>query len=282
MDELWTMSGAATLHGTPCLIEGVAAGRARRAAELNLRSALSNDGIIIERVDHMGGIDDAPYDLFAMLATNAPDACYELSFRDVGQSRFDDALRLVDPTPFDQTGGRTASETLLDLLFDQGDDPRFPYNCFAILDGGRVRNIAERLGGSGLAHRCLFKDTAADKFGDSGPWILRLDRENKFARDLFSASDDDPLQTGLWGEGAGILIRSQVSLQGLWQHFRKFTLITDEATGKRYFFRFYAPETLRTIIAGMSEEKLTELGAGCSLICGSDRTHGLTLFMRGP
>lgn len=118
------------------------------------------------------------------------------------------------------------------------DDPAKvpPLRTYAILDAAKVQGLPEMLEASGLEHRCLFKGEALDELGDVAPWIVQLDEESSFTRNLFTEGTA-PWQ--MWDKQPGIYIRSHAMLDELWRHFRKFTRIQNEE-GKWHFLAFWS------------------------------------------
>lgn len=110
-----------------------------------------------------------------------------------------------------------------------------PMQTYAILDAAKVTNLPEMLADSELEHRCLFKGEAYDDLKNVAPWIVRLENENTFTRNLFTRSD---AYWHLWDNEPGIYVRSRGTLEEMWRHFRKFTRVRDEA-GKWFYFRFW-------------------------------------------
>ncbi|MFV0295368.1 MAG: DUF4123 domain-containing protein [Hyphomicrobiaceae bacterium] len=146
---------------------------------------------------------------------------------------------------------RTVPDSLFDALFGQpdpspteieaagGDASAVPsMQTFALLDAAKVMNLPELLEDSGLEHRCLFKGDAYDEMKDVAPWVVRLEENNSFTRNLFTRSD---APWHLWDNEPGIYVRSRENLDCMWRHFRKFTRVRDES-GKWYYFRFWEPE----------------------------------------
>lgn len=108
-------------------------------------------------------------------------------------------------------------------------------HTYAILDAAKVTNLPEMLDTSDLPHRCLFKGDAFDELKHVAPWIVQLEDNAAFTRNLFTKSD---APWHLWGYDAGIYVRSRSSLDDLWKHFRKFTKIQDDQ-GKWFYWRFW-------------------------------------------
>lgn len=124
---------------------------------------------------------------------------------------------------------------------------------YALLDAAKIMYLADRLGASGLEHRCLYQGDAADNHGDTAPWLVRLEDGNAFTRSLFSAAE---APESLWWSDPGIFIRSRSGLDDLRNHLRKFTRLQDEH-GKWFYFRFWEGWHIH-VLAGR-QEKLPEL-----------------------
>ncbi len=154
--------------------------------------------------------------------------------------------------PLDEQFGVAAIKTVPDALYDalfgfadqkevgievaNSDSARMlPLHTYAILDAAKVVNLAEMLECSGLEHRCLFKGAAYDDMKDVAPWVVRLEEDNSFTRNLFTRSS---APWHMWNAGPGIYLRSHGTLDDMWAHFRKFTRVQDE-NGKWFYFRFW-------------------------------------------
>ncbi|BAQ69466.1 hypothetical protein NHU_02314 [Rhodovulum sulfidophilum] len=133
-------------------------------------------------------------------------------------------------------------DALFPVMFAQPeeleDDRRF--HTYALLDAAKVPALPEMLAVSGLEHRCLFKGSSYEKLKDAAPWIVRLEDDNRFTRNLFTRSDTP---WHLWDAEPGLYLRSRGTLDQIWQHLRKFTRVRDEA-GKWFYFRFWEIDCL--------------------------------------
>ena len=121
-----------------------------------------------------------------------------------------------------------------------------PMQTYAILDAAKVTNLPELLERSGLEHRCLFKGAAYDEMKNVAPWVVRLEEDNAFTRNLFTRSNAN---WHLWDSEPGIYIRCRASIHGLWRHFRKFTRVQNPA-GKWYYLRFWDKSVLNAARRG--------------------------------
>ncbi|MEP3348011.1 MAG: DUF4123 domain-containing protein [Litoreibacter sp.] len=155
-----------------------------------------------------------------------------------------------DVTPlgdqFGQDNKAYVPEALKEPLFGQLDATAEtpPSYTYAILDAAKVAGLAELLATSGLEHRCFYKGDTFDQLGDVAPWIVRLKEENKLTQNLFTQGD---APWHLWGNEAGIYLRSTQSLEALWQHFRKFTKVQNSA-GASVYFRFWEPHATQAYL----------------------------------
>lgn len=162
--------------------------------------------------------------------------------------------RTLDMTPLDGSTGDFVPKELAPFLFDDG-------GTYAVLDGALIMGLPERLAASGLPFACLYDGDAAEEFADTAPYIVQLAPDAPLTRSLLSKFAKDGIQLGLWADEVGIIVQSPASLRALRNHFRRFTYLEGEG-GKRVFFRFYAPVTLRTLIANMAPEDLGDFGKG--------------------
>ena len=122
-----------------------------------------------------------------------------------------------------------------------------PLNTYAILDGAKVTNLPELLDTSGLKHRCLFKGQAFEDLKHVAPWIVHLEEDGGFTRNLFTRSN---APWHLWDAEPGIYLRSRGTLDEMWTHFRKFTKVQD-ASGKWYYLRLHDPRAMVYYLDGL-------------------------------
>lgn len=159
-----------------------------------------------------------------------------------------------------QIGGfpkKSVPDALHDALFGQpaptkaeivaagGDTSAVPLlQTYAVLDAAKLVNLPELLEDSGLEHRCLFKGDAYDELKEVAPWLVRLEEDNSFTRNLFTRSD---APWHLWDSEPGIYIRSRAELAALNSHLRKFFKVRDEA-GAWYYLRPHDPRVTRALL----------------------------------
>lgn len=287
MSEIWCAEATLAVNGTEFIAPVAARGRKHEIADLVGQLAADQELALVSLstpIDPANAPDDISRDLAMELDDDA--AMGALAYKNSNGPDLTDPFivsKLSDIVPLDWQFGvwpqLSVPEKLQNVVFGQpGGDLKI--GTFALLDGARCPGLAEQLASSGLEHRCLFQGKARDDFADSAPWIVRLQDNNAFARNLFTSDPDGASWQGLWDNAPFVLVRSSVSLNGLWQHFRKFTQIVDEETNRRLFFRFYAPETLRTLIVHMTQADLQQFGKGSSLFAGPGTNNDMVLLHR--
>ena len=157
---------------------------------------------------------------------------------------------------------RTVPADLADALFGQpapeheeieafGGDPAKapPINSFAVLEAARIPNLVPMLHDSGLEHRCFFTGAALAEAGDAAPWIVRLEPDNRFTRNLFT---EGPAPWQIWSERGGMTLRARAGLDQMWRHLRRFTRVQDES-GDWFYFRFWEPRYAESYFASLAE-----------------------------
>lgn len=137
---------------------------------------------------------------------------------------------------------KTVPDALYESLFGRPCDTAL--HTYVILDAAKVPNLPELLEVSGLTHHCLFKGNAYDELKDVAPWIVQLEDENVFTRNLFTQSE---APWHFWDKEPGIYLRSDASLADLCAHFRRFTKV-QQTDGRWRYFRFWEPLVLQAYI----------------------------------
>lgn len=204
------------------------------------------------RVETIEDIDPLDIQLGVFPKKAVPDALHDAMF---GQP---------DPSPaeIETSGGDPASVPLM--------------HTYAILDAAKVTNLPEFLENSGLEHRCLFKGDAYDELKDVAPWIVQLEDDNSFTRNLFTRSD---APWHLWDTEPGIYFRSRGTLDEMWRHFRKFTRAQDKR-GKWFYIRFYESAYLAAYLPAMTPAKLLNfVGKAAAIMAISDgKAHLFNMY----
>lgn len=136
---------------------------------------------------------------------------------------------------------------------EDGDVPMM--NTYAILDAAKVTNLTTMLQTSQLEYRCLFKGHAYEELKEVAPYIVQLEEDNAFTRNLFSHDPEKDVPWFMWDKEPGIYIRSRASLEQMQHHFRKFTKVQDE-NGKWFYFRFWESGDLVALMSVCSRDEV--------------------------
>lgn len=117
---------------------------------------------------------------------------------------------------------------------------------YALLDTARDNEILPLLCESGCEYECLYGGTLAATMSDYAPYLVAVLNTSPFLRTL--------IQRG-WGESWGIFLTTDVELNVLRRHLRRF-LSVKLPDGRQVLFRFYDPRVLRTFLPTCNGEEL--------------------------
>lgn len=113
---------------------------------------------------------------------------------------------------------------------------------YAILDGGRIEGLPERLEALDVPRLCLFSGQMVEDAGEMAPWLVELTPENPLLRRMLCDMPDDVAAVhGLMRRGPGIFLRTALPIKELRAHLRRFMRVKDANDGP-FFFRFWEPE----------------------------------------
>ncbi len=152
-------------------------------------------------------------------------------------------------------------------------DPQPPTQTFALLDAAKVPGLVELLASSDLEHRCFFKGQPFETLKDVAPWLVRLERGNRFTRYLFTDDPHEDVPWYLWRANPGVFIRSQSDFEKVFKHFRKFIKVTDD-TGAWLYVRMAEPAFWQ----GLIRPEAAAEGFGARLLAGGHQV----LWRDGP
>lgn len=130
-------------------------------------------------------------------------------------------------------------DALLDAMF--GGDTSI--QTYAILDAGLFQGLEAILEASGLEYRCLLNGEAYTELQDVAPFLVQLKPNNGFTRGLFTRGKGP---ADRFDTNAGIFIRSELAIDAVKAHFRKFTRIRD-SKGAWLYFRFWDPNSFHPL-----------------------------------
>ncbi len=162
-------------------------------------------------------------------------------------------LRTEADLPLDAGPGvdRDLPEPLRRTIF--GEDKRI----HAVLAGGRIPHLVERLEAMDLPRTCLFGGELAETAAEFAPWLVELAPDAPLLRQMLChVSGDVGSVQGFMSLGAGMLIRSDVETMALRAHLRRFMRVLD-ARGRPFFFRLWEPESAAAYFAGLTDRPAT-------------------------
>ncbi|MFV0411366.1 MAG: DUF4123 domain-containing protein [Paracoccus sp. (in: a-proteobacteria)] len=120
-------------------------------------------------------------------------------------------------------------QLLLDQLAGRGP-------VIALLDAANLPGLPERIESRRVEALSLFQGKSAEELRDVAPYLVRMDPDSPLMRDFLNSHD---VPWAMWGKRPGLLILSDLDLEALQKHFRRFLRVqTERGT---FFFRFWEP-----------------------------------------
>jgi len=110
---------------------------------------------------------------------------------------------------------------------------------YAVVDASRSERILILLRESVERSRSLYDGIEGETLAEVAPYLVELPRGSRLLERLVMEG---------WGKRWGIYLSCPRSFSELRRHFRRFLMVKDEETGKRYYFRFYDPGVLRLFL----------------------------------
>jgi hypothetical protein len=135
-------------------------------------------------------------------------------------------------------------EQILDALWPEGMPSRV--GVWAILDSARDQRIFGAVDRTYQDKCCLYSGDLPWQLQMTAPYLVQLDREDRFTNYLIEHG---------WGNSWGVFLRTETSMKNLRNHLRGFLRVRDEA-GRRLIFRYYDPRVLRVYLPTCNKEEL--------------------------
>lgn len=129
-----------------------------------------------------------------------------------------------------------ARNPVLEALWPPGQPASL--GVFAILDGARDERIYGAVDGTRLPKDCLYSGDLPWQMQMTAPYLVQLDREDRFTRRVLADG---------WGNSWGTFLRTETGIKQLRRHLRQFLRVRDER-GHRLIFRYYDPRVLRVYL----------------------------------
>lgn len=148
---------------------------------------------------------------------------------------------------------------------------------YAIVDAARnlaLKNMAQDRFGAEL--RWLFDPTTPAHMADVAPYVVPIESPSDETNQEFLGSWESAL-----GSSCGILLLSDAAMDDLHEHLVSVFHMTDEA-GKNYFFRFYDPRVLASVLHTFTSSEVKELfGPIRFIVTESDQAGMLRFYSPG-
>ncbi len=137
-----------------------------------------------------------------------------------------------------------AKERALAVLEEQ-DRP-----LFAVLDAARADRILEVVRESVEDYRSLYEGTKGEALSDVAPHLVSLPRGSRLLQRLVREG---------WGKRWGMYLTCERPFKEVRTHLRRFLMVVNDEDGKRMYFRYYDPATLRVFLPSCAVRQSAEL-----------------------
>jgi hypothetical protein len=146
-------------------------------------------------------------------------------------------------------------------------------HLFAVLDAARDDRILELLARSVDEYRSLYDGIQGETMAEVAPYLARISPGSSLL---------DALVGEGWGSGWGIYLTSDAPFKEVRRHLRRFLMVEEEESGRRFYFRFYDPSALEVLVATCTPRQAEELYDEVhELLFEASETATLTRASRG-
>jgi len=121
-------------------------------------------------------------------------------------------------------------------------------HTYSILDAARIFGEMETARTLQTNFLSLYMGSSEELLGSVAPYLFAYQPDSDFAKWL--------LENG-WGNSWGIFIKTNLTIEEVRKHFRKFVLVKTE-DGKELYFRFYDPRVLRIFLPTCDKQQIME------------------------
>lgn len=138
-------------------------------------------------------------------------------------------------------------EALTDAIFGPAE------RVVAILDANRILGLPDILEAEGHEKTCLFRGDLAKDAGDVSPWLVVVNRGDRLLKYLLTRDDrQEVVPFALWTQEAGVFLRTDMGLEALQGHLRRFLRVSD-GNGKNFLFRYWEPSIAAAYYANIND-----------------------------
>ncbi|WP_437498388.1 DUF4123 domain-containing protein [Sorangium sp. So ce1099] len=138
-----------------------------------------------------------------------------------------------------------------------------PAPLFAVLDAARTLRVIEVLRESVEEYRSLYEGIKGEALAMQAPYLVRLPSGSRLLEQLVLEG---------WGKRWGIYLTCRRPFDEVRRQLRRITMVHNDQTGERMYFRFYDPRMLRLFLptCGMRQKEQIFGEIEAFLVAGRD------------
>lgn len=159
-----------------------------------------------------------------------------------------------------------AEYALVTLLYGSGE------RVYAILDAAVDDRIPAVLQAYDTEHASLYDGHRAVQLKSVAPYIAHIPRGSKFLRTVVREG---------WGKNWGVYLTAPVPLVTLRAHLLRFVSFQN-AVGQKYFYRFYDPRVLRSLLSSARPEDSVTLFGPITRFVVEDQSPAVAIDFWNP
>lgn len=144
---------------------------------------------------------------------------------------------------------------------------------YAILDASRGPRPLQLLREAVDEHRSLYEGIKGQALDHVAPYLVCFRSDSGLLERLVREG---------WGAGWGVFLSCPRPFKEVRRHLRRFLLAEDDETGERYFFRFYDPRTLRTLMPTFTPRQRQDFFGEIDAFFAEGKAGELCRFPRVP
>lgn len=152
-----------------------------------------------------------------------------------------------------------------------------PQQTFALLDAASIPNLTTMLEASQSEFVCLYQGQSYDDLAEAAPWLVRLDWNDRFTRDIFTSSD---APWHLFDKSTLLFFRTASQMDDLRNALRKLTMIQGP-DDKSYFLRFWEGLTLFSLLQDDFDKSICGVFHGGDVVMSPQHRQDQTNLMIG-
>ncbi len=150
-------------------------------------------------------------------------------------------------------------ELFTTAIDDSQDGTQSTLKTYAIVDASKLEVFDGTHFLDDLPRKSLYTGEAARLYERLAPYIIELEPDHDFTRRLFTQAENEAQEPWyFYQQSAAIIIRSQLDIDALFKHLRKFTRIYNPQTDTWLQYHFYAPYWIEDMLYCMTAAELSK------------------------